>query len=88
VKPTPPTPSVATVLLIGPPPLMIGGMAGVVEQMLGLDFGGVDFWTDRPVSELIAEAGAQPVEDPADLELQGVSDDAWAALYEVLGSAR
>lgn len=60
----------------------------VTGDQLGLDFGGVDFWTDRPVSELIAEAGAQPVEDPADLELQGVSDDAWAALYEVLGSAR
>ena len=52
---------------------------------LGLDFGGVDFWTDRPISELIAEAGAKPVEDPADLELHEVPDDAWAALYEVPG---
>ena len=55
---------------------------------LGLDFGGVDFWTDRPVSELIAEVGAKPVENPADLELHGVSDDAWAVLYEALGSGR
>jgi hypothetical protein len=37
---------------------------------------------------LIAEAGAKPVEDPADLELHGVSDDAWVALYEALGSGR
>lgn len=57
-------------------------------DQLSLDFGGVDFWTDRPVSELIAEAGAEPVENPADLELQGVSDDAWTALYEVVGSGR
>jgi hypothetical protein len=57
-------------------------------DQLGLDFGGMDFWTDRPVSELIAEAGAKPVENPADLELSGVSDDEWAALYEALGSGR
>lgn len=30
----------------------------VTRDHLGLDFGGVDFWTDRPVSELIAEADA------------------------------
>lgn len=60
----------------------------VTGDQLGLDFGGVDFWTDRPVSELIAEAGAKPVENPADLELHGVPDDAWAALYEALGSGR
>ena len=60
----------------------------VTGDQLGLDFGGVEFWTDRPVSELIAEAGAEPVENPADLELQGISDESWAALYEVLGSGR
>lgn len=60
----------------------------VTGNQLGLDFGGVDFWTDRPVSELIAEAGAKPVENPADLELHGVSDDAWAALHEALGGGR
>ena len=54
----------------------------------GLDFGGVDFWTDRPVSELIAEVGSEPVQNPADLELQGISDEAWAGLHEVLGSGR
>lgn len=57
-------------------------------DQLGLEFGGVDFWTDRPVSELIAEAGANLVENPAELELHGVSDDAWAALYEALGRSR
>ena len=60
----------------------------MTSDQLSLDFGGVDFWTDRQVSELIAEAGAEPVENPADLELQGVSDEAWTALYEVLGSGR
>ena len=60
----------------------------VTGDQLGQGFGGVDFWTDRPVSELIAEAGAEPVENPADLELQGISDESWAALYEVLGSDR
>ena len=57
-------------------------------DQLSLDFSGVEFWTDRPVSELIAEAGAEPVENPADLELQGISDGSWAALYEVLSSGR
>ena len=60
----------------------------VTDDQLGLDFGGVDFWTDRPVSELIAEAGAKPVENPADLELQGVPDGAWVVLYEELGDGR
>lgn len=60
----------------------------VTGDQLGLDFGGVDFWTDRPVSQLIAQAGAKPVEDPADLELHGASDGEWAALYEALGSAQ
>ena len=27
----------------------------VAGDQLGLDFGGVDFWTGRPVSELISE---------------------------------
>ena len=59
----------------------------LTEDQLGLDFGGVDFWTDRPVSELISEAGAIPVENPSDLELPGVSEEEWAALYEALGIA-
>jgi hypothetical protein len=42
-------------------------------DQLVLDFAGVDFWTDRAVSELIAEAGAKAVEDPADLELPGAA---------------
>jgi hypothetical protein len=57
-------------------------------DQLGLDFAGVDFWTDRAVSELIAEAGVKAVEDPADLELPGVSDEEWEALYEALRVAR
>ena len=57
----------------------------VAGDQLGLDFGGVDFWIDRPVSELISEAGAIPVENPADLELSGVSEEEWSALYEALG---
>jgi hypothetical protein len=56
-------------------------------DQLGLDFEGIDFWADRPVSELIAEARAVPVVDPADLEIGGVTDQEWAALYEVLGIA-
>lgn len=51
----------------------------VTGDQLGLDFSRVDFWTDRPVSELIAEAGAEPVENPADLEIQGVSEESWTA---------
>ena len=47
-----------------------------------------EFWTDRPVSDLIAEAGARPVENPGDLQLQGVSDAEWEALYEALGIAQ
>ncbi len=57
----------------------------VTGDQLGLDFGGVDFWTDRPVSELISEAGAIAVENPADLEVSGVTKEAWSALYEALG---
>ena len=57
-------------------------MAG---NQLGLDFGGVDFWIDRPVSELISEAGAIAIENPSDLELSGVSEEEWSALYEALG---
>lgn len=52
---------------------------------LGLDFGGVDFWVDRPVLDLVREAGAGPVAEPADLELMSVSDADWAALSEALG---
>ncbi len=59
----------------------------VAGDQMGLDFGGVDFWIDRPVSELISEAGAIPVENPADLELSGVSEEEWSALYEALGIA-
>lgn len=52
---------------------------------LGFDFDGVDFWVDRPIAELMAETGAEPVEDPADLELPGVTAGQWSALYEALG---
>jgi hypothetical protein len=50
-----------------------------------MDFEGVDFWTDRPASELVVEAGAVEVRDPRDLEVQGASEAEWEALYEVLG---
>jgi hypothetical protein len=33
----------------------------------------------------MAETGAKPVEDPADLELPGVTAGQWSALYEALG---
>jgi uncharacterized protein with LGFP repeats len=46
---------------------------------------GIDFWTDRSVSELIAAAGSAPVENPADLQLQGVSEAEWESLYAALG---
>ena len=59
----------------------------VTGDQLGLDFGGVDFWNDRPVSELISEAGAIAVENPSDLEVSGVSEEEWSALYEALGIA-
>ena len=59
----------------------------VTGDQLGLDFGGVDFWTDRPISELISEAGAIAVENPSDLEVSGVSEEEWSALYEALGIA-
>jgi len=36
----------------------------VSGSQLALDFEGADFWTDRPCSDLIAEAGAGPVENP------------------------
>jgi hypothetical protein len=57
-------------------------------DQLGLDFGGVDFWGDRPVLELIAEAGGHPVADPSELEVHGASKGEWDALYEVLGNGR
>ena len=53
-------------------------------DQLGLDFGGVDFWVDRPVHDLIAAAGARQIEDPAVLELHGIPEEDWQALYEVL----
>ena len=47
--------------------------------------------TDRPTNQerekLIADARAVSVADPADLEISGVTDQEWAALYEVLGIA-
>jgi hypothetical protein len=60
----------------------------VSGSQLALDFEGADFWTDRPVSDLIAEAGAGPVENPGDLQLQGVSEAEWEALYQALGIAQ
>ena len=60
----------------------------VTGDQLALDFEGADFWTDRPASELIAEAGAEPVDDPRDLQLQGVSEAEWDAFYEALGIAQ
>ena len=60
----------------------------VVGDQLALDFEGVDFWTDRPVSDMIAEAGARPVENARDLQLEGVSEAEWEALYEALGIGR
>lgn len=56
-------------------------------DQLGLDFEGIDFWADRPVSELIADARAVPIAEPAELEIGGVTDEEWASLYEVLGIA-
>ena len=60
----------------------------VTGDQLALDFDGADFWTDRPASDLIVEAGAQPVENSGDLQLQGVSEAEWEALYEALGIAQ
>jgi len=60
----------------------------VTGDQLALDFEGADFWTDRPASDLIAEAGARPVENAGDLQLQGVSDAEWEALYQSLGIAQ
>ena len=57
-------------------------------EQLGLDFGDVDFWSDVPASELAASLGATPVLDPRDLELAGVSDVEWTALYEAIGVVR
>lgn len=57
----------------------------ITGDQLGMDFEGVDFWTDRPASELVVEAGAVEVMDPRDLEVQGVSEAEWEALYEALG---
>lgn len=57
-------------------------------NQLSLDSSGADFWTDRPASALVAEAGTVVVTDAADLELTGVSDEEWTALYEALGVAR
>jgi hypothetical protein len=57
-------------------------------DQLGLDLEGVDFWTDRPLSELILEAGGHPVGDARELQLAGVSDAEWDALYAALGIAR
>ncbi len=57
-------------------------------DQLDLELGGTDFWTDRPASELVAEAGAQAVTDPAELELSGISDEEWTALHEALSVAR
>ena len=55
---------------------------------LGLEFEDVDFWVDRPAGELAVEAGARPVDDPADLEIDDVTDEEWTALYEALGIGR
>lgn len=55
---------------------------------LDLDFGDVDFWTDRPATELAAEAGARPVDDPSELEIGDVTQEEWSALYEALGIGR
>jgi hypothetical protein len=59
----------------------------VTGDQLALDFEGADFWIDRPASDLIAETGAGPVADPGDLQLQGVSEAEWEALYQALGIA-
>ena len=57
-------------------------------DQLGLDFGGIDFWNDVPASELAVTRGATPAVNPADLELSGVSDEEWTALYEAIDVAR
>ncbi len=60
-------------------------MAG---DQLSLEFSGTDFWSDRAATELAVDVGAQAVADPSDLELSGVSEEEWSALYEALGVAR
>lgn len=57
-------------------------------DQLGLDFGGLDFWTDVPALQLVATLGATPVQDAADLEVSGVTDEEWSALYEAIDVAR
>lgn len=60
----------------------------VTGDQLALDFEVADFWTDRPVSDLIAEAAVGPVENSGDLQLHGVSEAEWEALYQALGIAQ
>lgn len=60
----------------------------VSGAQLGLDFAGVNFWTDVPATDLALMADAMPVEDPTDLEVSGVTESEWSALYEALGSGR
>jgi hypothetical protein len=60
----------------------------ITGDQLPLGLEGVDFWTERPVSDLIAEAGAGPVENLGDLQLNGVSEAEWEALYKALGIAQ
>jgi len=57
----------------------------ITGDQLGLDFERVDFWSDVPVMDAIREAHAKPVNDPAALELSGITGEQWAALYEALG---
>lgn len=59
----------------------------VTGDQMGLNFEGVDFWVDRPLSALIEETGAVAVDDPNDLEVRGASRKQWDALYEVLDLA-
>ena len=53
-------------------------------SQLGLDFGGVDFWRDPDIHQLVDAAGGRPVTDLATLQISGVSDEEWASLYSVL----
>jgi hypothetical protein len=55
-------------------------------SQLGLDFGGVDFWRDPDLHQLVAAVGGRPVTDLRALQMTGVSDEEWASLYAVVES--
>ena len=60
----------------------------VREVLAGEQLALADYWHPKSLAELAIDRGSHPVADPADLVVNGATDEDWKSFFEAIGVAR